>query len=85
MNAPSIEADEKEDELARLVADIRAKGIGRVLPGPSSDAVAVLAARLRDEKPMKADELAEYELQWRAMEEEMRAVEQADAQRDRQL
>lgn len=83
MNAPSIAADEREDELARLVADIRAGGSGRALPIPSSDAVAALAARLRGEKPMMADDLAEHERQWRAMEEEMRAVEQADAQRER--
>jgi predicted transcriptional regulator len=42
-------------------------------------------AHLRDEQPMSADELAEHERQWRAVEEELRAVEHADVQRDRRL
>jgi hypothetical protein len=39
--------------------------------------------RLRAEEPMSADELAEHERQWRAMEEEMRIVEHEDEQRDK--
>ena len=85
MNAPSIMAYEKEDELARLVADIRAKGAGRVRPIPPADALTALAARLRDEKPMRADELVEHERQWRSVEVEPQALERADAQRERLL
>jgi hypothetical protein len=83
MNAPSIVVDDVDDELARLVADIRARGAGRVLPRPSNDAISALVTRLRAEEPMSADELAEHERQWRAMEEEMRIVEHEDEQRDK--
>jgi hypothetical protein len=85
MHAPSITADEREDELVRLVADIRSRGVGQTLPVPPSDAVAALVARLRAEKPMGSDELVEHERQWRAIEEESRSLERADAQRDRLL
>ena len=68
MNAPSIAVDEGDDELARRVAAIRARGTGRALPVPSPDAVAAVVAHLRDEEPMSADELAEHERQWRAVE-----------------
>jgi hypothetical protein len=75
VHAPSITADEREGELTRLVADIRAKGIGRALPVPPSDVVAALVTRLRNEKPMRSDELVERERQWRAVDEELRALE----------
>jgi hypothetical protein len=75
MHASSITADERESDLARLVADIRAKGTGRILPVPPSDVVAALVTRLRNEKPMRADELVEHERQWRAVDEELRALE----------
>jgi hypothetical protein len=85
MHAPSITADEREGELVRLVADIRARGAGQALPVPPSEAIAALLTRLRAEKPMGSDELVEHERQWRAMDEELRALERTDAQRDKLL
>ncbi|HXT33967.1 MAG TPA: hypothetical protein VN837_00190, partial [Chloroflexota bacterium] len=64
MNAPLILVADEGDELARLVADIRARGTGRELPRPSSDAVAALVTRLRAEEPLTTDELAEHEQQY---------------------
>jgi predicted transcriptional regulator len=79
--------DEKgvQDDLEQLVAAIRARGKGQTLPSPTPSAVAAVLAHLRDEEPMSIDELAERERQWRAVEEEMRAVEREDALRDRLL
>ena len=85
MHAPSTPVDAAGDDLAQLVAAIRAQGKARVLPVPSPAAVAAVIAHLRGEQPMSADELEEHERQWRAVEEEMRAVERADEQRDRLL
>lgn len=85
MSVRSLPKDEMGDELERLVDQIRARGVGETLPRPDPCALAALAAHLRGEEPMDAAELAEHELQRRAVEEEMRAVERAGEQRDRLL
>lgn len=59
--------------------------LGRRSPRPSPEALAALVAHLRGEAPMSAAELAEHERQWRAVEEELRAVERSDEQRERLL
>ena len=82
MSIQSITEESIEDELARIVADIRARGKGQTLPTPPPAAVAALIAHLRDEEPMSAAELAEHEREWQAVEAEMRAIERADALRD---
>jgi hypothetical protein len=83
MSVQSIAEDSVQDELARIVADIRARGEGESLPTPPPAAIAALIAHLRDEEPMHAAELVEHEREWQAVEDEMRAVERADALRDR--
>jgi hypothetical protein len=83
MSDQSIAEDSVQDELAQIVADIRARGKGQTLPIPPPAAIAALIAHLRDEEPMSAAELAEHEREWQAVEDEMRAVERADALRDR--
>jgi hypothetical protein len=81
MDARTIPRGDVDDELEQLVAQVRGRGAGEVLPRPSPEALAALAAHLREEEPMSAKELAEHERLWRAVEEEMRAVERAnDAQ-----
>ena len=85
MHAPSTPVDAEGDDLAQLVAAIRARGKDRALPIPPPEAVAAVLAHLRDAQPTSAAELAEHERQWRAVEEELRAVERADELRDRLL
>lgn len=85
MQAPVTRVDAEDDDLAQLVAAIRARGKERALPHPRPEAVAAVLAHLRDEQPLCAEEWAEYERQRRAVEEELRAMDRADEQRDRLL
>jgi hypothetical protein len=82
MHAPATVPDSADDGLLAVVADIRAR-LGDVdLPVPAADAIAAVSAHLQDEVPMDAAGLAEHERQWHAVEDELQAVERADAQRD---
>jgi len=85
MRARSIIGDREQDDLNQIVADIRARGEGQILPTPSPAAIAAVIAHLRGEKPLNDVELAEREREWHTVEEEMRATETADIQRDRLL
>jgi predicted transcriptional regulator len=85
MNAQSIPKDDVDAELEQLVAQVRGRNAEEVLPRPSPEALAALVAHLRDEEPMSVDELAEHERLWRAVEEEMRAVEWANDKQERLL
>ena len=67
-----------DDELEQLVARIRARGAGQTLPQPAPEAVAAFLARTIAEKPLSGEELTEHERMWRAVDEEIRAVERGD-------
>lgn len=73
-----IASDEPDDELARVVARIRARGVETPLSKPATDAVASVIAHLRDEEPLSDAELDEHERLWRAIDDETRAREQAN-------
>jgi hypothetical protein len=68
--------------LEQLVARIRARGTGATLPIPSPAALAAAAAHLRDEEPLSGKELEEREREWRAVEDELHAIDEADARRE---
>jgi hypothetical protein len=76
-------ADADDDELVRVVARIRARGAEKRIPKPPAEAVAHVIAHLDDEEPLSVSELDEHERLWRAVEDEMRAWEQADDRAER--
>lgn len=81
---PSV-ADAADDELERLVARIKARGTGLSLPQPPPDAVAAFLAQTEHETPMSGKELAEHERMWRAVDEEIHAIERANDRVDGQV
>ncbi len=83
MNAQSLPLDAEYDELRRVVARIRARKASQALLAPSPAALAPIVAHLRDEEPLTAEELDQYEREWRAVEDELRAVERNDMHKER--
>lgn len=73
-----IIADDHDDELARVVARIQARGADMPQPKPSADTIASVIAHLRDEEPLSAADLDEHERLWRAVDDEVRARDQAN-------
>lgn len=69
--------DEHDDDLTRVVARIRARGVETPFSKPPADAVASVIDRLRDEGPLSAAELDEHERPWRVIDDETRVREQA--------
>lgn len=67
-----------DDELAQVVARIRTRGAHRPQAIPSAEAIAAVVAHLRDEEPLSDAELAEHERQWRLIEDEARARDEAN-------
>lgn len=79
MEAPHLNmAADHDDELDRVVARIRGRGIQLPLPTPPAEAVASVLAHLRGEEPLTAAEIAEHEQLWYLIEDEARAREQAN-------
>lgn len=74
-----------DDELERLVARIRARGEGLSLPQPPPDAVAAFLAYTAHETPMSGAELEEHERMWRAVDDEIHAIERANDRTDGQV
>ncbi len=67
-----------DDELARVVARIRATNGALPVSTPSADAPASVIAHLQGEDPLSDADLAEHERLWREVEDEMRRREQAN-------
>jgi hypothetical protein len=85
MNVRPIPSDDVQRELEELVARIRARGVGEVLPRPSEEGRRQFLEHLRGEEPMSEAELQVHERMWRSVEEEMRAIDEADERADRWL
>lgn len=89
MNARSIPSQDDQqnvqEELEQVVARIRARGAGVVLPRPDPEAMRQFIEHLRDEVPMSEEELRAHERMWRHAEEDMRAIDKADELADRRL
>ena len=78
MDAPHFITADDHDDLACVVARIRARGVQQPLPTPEDEAIASVIAHIHDEEPLRATELAEHERLWRLNEDETRAREQAN-------
>jgi hypothetical protein len=83
MNAQSLPLDAGHDELLQVVARIRARKASQALLAPAPAVLAAIVAHLRDEEPLTAEELYQYEREWRAVEDELRAVEWNDMHKER--
>ena len=66
--------DDEPEQLAALVARIRARG-ATALPKPSPEGVARFLAHVEHEAPMEAEDLEEHERLWRAVDAEVRALD----------
>ena len=73
MNMQSLPFDDGDNELQRVVARIRARKSTLPLTRPDPAVLAAIMARLRNEVPLSAEELAEHEREWRVVEAELRA------------
>ena len=82
MNAQSLPLDAGHDELWRVVARIRARKANQALHAPAPAVLAPIVARLREEEPLTAEELDQYEREWHAVEDELRAIGRNDMQID---
>jgi len=82
MTVLAIPPEDVRRELEQLVARIRARGVGEVVPRPSEEATKGFVARLRGEEPMSETELQAHERLWRTVEER-RASDEADERADR--
>ena len=78
MNAQSFPLDAGHDELQRVVARIRRRKASQAPLAPAPAVLAAIVAHLRDEEPLTTEELDQYEREWRAVEDELRAVEWND-------
>lgn len=79
MDAQTISTSgDHSDELAHVVARIRARNTALPLARPSADVIAAVIAHLRDEEPLSDGDLAEHERLWNAVEDEMRRRDQAN-------
>jgi len=69
-----------DDELAQVVARIRAKRQRQGLPlsSPSADVVASVIAHLQGEEPLSDADLAEHERLWHGVQDEIRGRDQAN-------
>jgi len=85
MNAQSLPLDTGHNELQWVVARIRARNASPALLTPTPAVLAAIVAHLRDEEPLTTDELDEHERKWRAVEEELCAVEWNDTYKERQI
>jgi hypothetical protein len=72
---PKIE----NNELQWVVARIQSRRPSQALPKPKPATITSIIAHLRDEKPLTPEELDEHEREWRAIENEWKSIEQADA------
>jgi hypothetical protein len=70
----SFDHDEDQIPIDAVVARIKARGI-TPLPKPSPEAVARFLAHTEHEMPMSADDLAEHERMWQAVDAEVRALD----------
>jgi len=75
---PNIE----NNELQWVVAHIQSRRPSQALPRPKPATIASVIAHLRNEKPLTPEELDEHEREWRAIENEWKSIEQADANRE---
>ena len=82
MNTQSLPLD-ADDELLRLVASIRARKPSQPLPVPDPAVLAALVAHLSEDEPFTPEELDQYEREWRAVEDELRAAEWNDMYKER--
>jgi len=82
MSMQSIPFD-ADDELLQLVARIRARKPSHPLPVPDPAVLAPIVAHLTDEEPFTPEELDQYEREWRAVEDKLRAAEQNDMYKER--
>jgi hypothetical protein len=73
-----ITPGDHDDDLARVVARIRATNGGPPVSTPSADTIASVIAHLQGEDPLSDADLAEHERLWREVEDEMRRRDQAD-------
>lgn len=78
VDANAIIYDAADDELERLVARIKARGAELSLPQPSPDAVAAFLRQTEHETAMSGEELEEHERMWRAVDDEIHAIERAN-------
>ncbi len=83
MNAQSLPFDTGYDELLQVVDQIRARKASQPLPVPAPAVQAAIVTHLRDEEPMTTEELDQFEREWRAVEDELRAVERNDMYKER--
>ena len=83
MNVSSHPLNAGYDELQRIVAQIKARGPSQALPRPAPEVLAAIVAHLRNDEPLTAEELREREREWRAVEDELRAVERNDMHKER--
>lgn len=67
-------SEEGPEQLSALVARIRARS-STPLPKPSPEAVARFLAHTEHEVPMGAEDLAEHERMWRAVDAEVRVLD----------
>ncbi len=67
-----------DDELARVVARIRATKVGLSVSTPSADAIESVIAHLQGEELLGEADLAEHEHLWREVQNEMRRRDQAN-------
>jgi hypothetical protein len=77
-HVPNIE----NNELQWVVAHIQSRRPSQALPRPKPATLATVIAHLREEEPLTAEELSEREREWEAIENELKAVEQADARKE---
>ncbi len=73
-----ITPGDHDDDLAHIVARIRAKRRGLPLSSPSADVVASVIAHLQGEEPLSDIDLAEHERLWHVLQDEMRGRDQAN-------
>jgi hypothetical protein len=69
-----FESDEDTDQTAAIVARIQARGASH-LPTPNPDAVARFLAHTAQESRMGDSDLEEHERMWRAVDDEVRALD----------
>ena len=73
-----ITPGDHDDDLARVVARIRATNGALPVSAPSADAIASVIAHLQGEDPLSDADRAAHERLWREVEDEMRRREQAN-------
>ncbi len=69
----------EHNELQWVIARIQSRRPRQTLPRPKPATLAPVIAHLCDEEPLTAEELEEHEREWRTIDNEWKAIEQADA------